>query len=183
MTKGNTTFTHSVPERKIASMHARLSWVNDLRGGYMNWQVDMLEQSMTKLAPLGERVAARFYEVLFVDYPSLRSLFHGVSMRDQHKKLWSALAFTVEGFRNPEQLSKTLLELGVKHKTYGVCPEDYHAVRVTLLKILKEFLGESWSGQMHLAWAHALDEVSGIMLQGANQNLTTPASILKESQI
>ena len=149
----------------------------------MNWQVDMLEQSMTKLAPLGEKVAARFYEALFEEYPSLRPLFQGVSMRDQHNKLWSALAFTVQGFRNPEQLSKTLLELGLKHKTYGVCLEDYHAVRVTLLKVLKEFLGENWSGQMHLAWSHALDEVSGTMIQGANQNLTTPASILKESQI
>jgi methyl-accepting chemotaxis protein len=148
----------------------------------MNWQVDMLEQSMTKLAPMGDRAAARFYEVLFVDYPSLRSLFHGVSMRDQHKKLWSALAFTVEGFRNPEQLSKTLLELGLKHKAYGVCPDDYYAVRVTLLKILKEFLGESWSGQMHLAWSHALYEVSGIMLQGADQTPTTKASTSRENQ-
>jgi hemoglobin-like flavoprotein len=156
-------------------MHARLSWVNDVRGGYMNWQVDMLEQSMTKLAPLGEKVAARFYEALLEGYPSLRPLFQGVSMRDQQKKLWSALALTVEGFRNPEQLSKTLLELGLKHKTYGVCPEDYHAVRVTLLKILKEFLGENWSGQMHLAWAHAVDEVSGIMLHGADQTPTTKA--------
>ena len=141
----------------------------------MNWQVDMLEQSMTKLAPLGDKIAARFYEALFEEYPSLRLKFQGVSMRDQHNKLWAALAFTVQGFRNPEQLSKTLLELGLKHKTYGVCPEDYHAVRVTLLKILKEFLGEIWSSQMHLAWSHALYEVSGIMLQGAAHTPTTKA--------
>jgi len=43
----------------------------------MNWQVNLLEQSMTKLAPMGERVAARFYEVLFEEYPSLRNLFQG----------------------------------------------------------------------------------------------------------
>jgi len=144
----------------------------------MNWQVDMLEQSMTTLAPLGEKVAARFYEALFEEDPSLSHFFQGVSMRDQHNKLWSALAFTVQGFRNPEQLSKTLLELGLKHKTYGVCLEDYHAVRVTLLKVLKEFLGENWSGQMHLAWAHALDKVSGIMIQGADQTPTIKASTL-----
>ncbi len=156
-------------------MTTRLDSEKDLREGHMNWQMDMLEQSMTKLAPMGEKVAARFYEALFDEYPNLRPLFHGVSMSDQHNKLWSALAFTVQGFRNPEQLSKTLLELGLKHKTYGVCTEDYHAVRVTLLKILKEFLGEVWPGDMHLAWSHALNEVSRIMLQGAAQTPTTKA--------
>jgi len=164
------------------SFGLNLNRVNDLGEGHMDWQVNMLEKSMTKLAPLGEKVAARFYEALFEEYPSLRPLFHGVSMSDQHKKLWSTLAFTVENFCNSEQLTKTLLELGLKHKTYGVCPEDYQAVRMTLLKILKEFLGEIWSGQMHLAWSQALYKASEIMLQGAAQTPNTKGFTLKENQ-
>ena len=142
----------------------------------MNRQADMLEKSMAILAPLGETVAARFYEVLFFDNPRLRHLFEGVSMAAQHQKLWSALAFTVEGYRHPEQLSQTLLELGLKHKQYGVGREDYHAVQVTLLKTLREFLGENWSDEWHRAWSQALQEVSKVMLQGADY--TTPGKTL-----
>ena len=156
-------------------MRARVGREKNVREGHMNWQVDLLENSMTKLAPIGEKVAARFYEALFEEHPNLRPLFYGVAMSHQHKKLWLALDFTVQGFRNPEQLSSTLLQLGLKHKIYGVCPEDYHVVRVTLLKILKEFLGDLWSGQMQLAWSHALNEVSGIMLQGAAHTPTNKA--------
>jgi hypothetical protein len=39
-------------------MPIHLSKANELSEGHMNWQVDMLEQSMTKFTPLGERVAA-----------------------------------------------------------------------------------------------------------------------------
>jgi hemoglobin-like flavoprotein len=102
-------------------------------------------------------------------------------MGDQQKKLWSALAYTVQSLRNPEKLSKTLLELGLKHKAYGVCPDDYHAFRLVLLKTLKEFLGEGWSEQMHLAWSHALYEASEIMIQGANQTPTKKVPTFKEN--
>ena len=141
----------------------------------------MLEKTMAMLSPLGETVAARFYEVLFFDYPRLRPLFEGVSMAAQSKKLWAALAFTVEGYRHPEQLSQTLLELGLKHKHYGVSREDYHAVQVTLLKTLREFLGENWSDELNRAWSQALQEVSRIMLQGADQTTPRKALSVKET--
>jgi hemoglobin-like flavoprotein len=143
--------------------------------GQVEWQVHVLEQSMGRLAPVGEAVAQRFYEVLFDHSPDLKSLFQGTSMKEQHKKLWSALRVTVEGFHNPEQLRTTLLELGFKHKEYGVRPKDYDTVRVILLKVLREFLGESWSTEMQLAWSLALYEVSQIMLEGANQTQTEKA--------
>lgn len=135
----------------------------------MEWQAHLLEQSVKRLAPAGEVFAARFYETLFMEFPNLMPLFHGVSMKDQHKKLWSALTLTVQGFRCRDQLTKTLLELGSKHKAYGVRPQDYDTVRITLLKTLQEFLGESWSTEMHLAWSMALFYVSQVMLQGAKK--------------
>lgn len=135
----------------------------------MEWQANLLEQSVSRLEPIGEMVAAKFYDTLFEDFPGLRPLFHGVSMKDQHQKLWETLLVTVQGFRHREQLTKTLLELGAKHKAYGVRPQDYDTVRVTLLKVLEGFLGDSWSPEMHLAWSLALYEVSQIMIQGANQ--------------
>ena len=138
----------------------------------MDWQAHLLEQSVLKLAPVGEAVAARFYEALFMEFPDFMPLFHGVPMKAQHKKFWSTLTMTVQGFCHFEQLTKTLHELGSKHKAYGVRPQDYDTVRVTLLKVLEEFLGESWSAEMHLAWSLAIYDMSQVMLQGANQPLS-----------
>ena len=135
-------------------------------------QADLLEKSITLLSPRGETVAARFYEVLLFENPRLRPLFEGVSMAAQYRKLWTALVLTVQGYRHPEQLSKILLELGLKHRKYGVNPEDYRAVRVSLMKTLKEFLDEIWSDQLDRAWSQALGEVSKIMLKGSEH--TTP---------
>ena len=56
------------------------------------------------------------------------------------------------------------------------------AKRLTVNIIITEFLGEGCSGQTHAAWSHALHEVSGIILQGAGQALTTKASTSKENQ-
>ena len=134
----------------------------------MEWKAHLLDQSVSQLAPKGEAFAARFYEKLFEEFPNLMPLFHGVSMKDQHKKLWSTLTVVAQGFRHREELTNTLLELGAKHKAYGVRPQDYDTVRVTLLKTFQEFLGESWSTEMHLAWSMALYDVSQVMLQGAS---------------
>lgn len=135
----------------------------------MEWQVRVLEQTIARLSPKGEAVAARFYETLFEGFPNVRPLFSEVSMKDQYQKFWSTLTITTLGFRFREQLTETLLELGSKHKAYGVRPEDYDIVRITLLKVFEEFLGETWSPEMHLAWSLALYEVSQIMLKGAAQ--------------
>jgi hemoglobin-like flavoprotein len=135
----------------------------------MGWQAHLLEQSVTTLAPVGKAFSARFYETLFLEFPNLMPLFHGVSMKDQHQKLWSTLTVVAQGFRHRDELTSTLLELGAKHKAYGVRPQDYDTVRVTLLKTLQEFLGESWSTEMQLAWSMALYDVSQVMLQGAHQ--------------
>ena len=135
----------------------------------MEWQVHLLEESIARLSPVGESVAAKFYEKLFEDFPNLRHLFHRISMKDQHQKLWPTLTMTVQGFRSREQLTETLFELGSKHQAYGVRPQDYDTVRITLLKVLEEFLRESWSTDMQLAWSLVLWDVSQIMIQGAPQ--------------
>jgi len=49
-------------------------------------------------------------------------------------------------------------------------------MRVALLKVLEEFLGEEWTPEMQLAWSLALFDVSQIMLQGANSTKQTGAS-------
>jgi hemoglobin-like flavoprotein len=79
-------------------MSTRLAREKDLREGHMNWQVDMLEQSMTKLAPMGEKVAARFYEALFEEYPGLRPLFHGVSMEGPAQQTLVGISLYGTGF-------------------------------------------------------------------------------------
>ncbi len=145
---------------------------------YVNSDVELLEQSVAHLTPRAQAFAARFYEVLLVDHPDIKPLFHGVSMAEQQEKLWSALALTVQTLRDPLQLAASLRQLGKRHEAYGVQPEHYKAVQRTLLVVLEEFLGQTWTHEVDLAWAHALEQISQTMLEGSRDSassMTSPA--------
>ena len=129
------------------------------------FQVEILEQTFAALAPRGEELVERFYAELFHRYPDVRPLFAGVKPESQQRKLLAALALVVRNLRQPEALTKVLSELGARHVVYGAQPEHYPAVADTLLDVMAELAGKSWTPQVHRAWADALQVVADAMLK------------------
>ena len=128
-------------------------------------QVEILEKTFATLAPRGGELVERFYAELFHRYPGVRPLFAGVKPESQQRKLLAALALVVRNLRQPEALTKVLSELGARHVAYGAQPEHYPAVADTLLEVMAELAGESWTPQVHRAWADALQVVADAMLK------------------
>ena len=126
-------------------------------------QVDVLEKTFNALAPKGEQLAARFYEELFSRYPQVVPLFKNTNPAKQQGKLLAALKLVVENLRNPETLVKALTEMGLRHQEYGAEPAHYDAVVNTLLEVIQEFAGSTWTSEVATAWSDALHVVATIM--------------------
>ncbi len=135
--------------------------------------VKLLEDSFAALAPQADVLVARFYERLFADYPDVVSMFDGVDMDQQRKHLKAALAFTVANLRKPEQLQRTLRELGVRHAEIGATKAHYTAVGSTLLVVLEELAGNLWTPAIRDAWTTAYMTISDIMMDAQAQGNKT----------
>lgn len=84
--------------------------------------LELLEQSFQAVAPRGEELAARFYDVLFERYPAVKLLFAGTTPEKQQGKLLAALATIVGALRKPDELVPYLQGLGGRHHGYAAEP-------------------------------------------------------------
>lgn len=126
--------------------------------------VDLLEASFNVIAPQGEQLVVRFYEVLFERFPQVKPLFANTTTAKQQTKLLAALKLVVGNLRNPEALIKALTELGVRHQGYGAEAAHYDAVAGTLLEVMQELAGDAWTDAIHSAWSDALKIIANVML-------------------
>ena len=138
-----------------------------LRGIAMDSELYALKSSFRRLSPQATTLAERFYSLLFARYPEVRSLFAGVSIEDQQKKLVRALALIVRHLEEPHFLRAYLQGLGAIHLAYGVATPHYQAVAECLLVALAETAGSTWTEAERAVWASALDTISETMLAGA----------------
>jgi len=129
-------------------------------------QIEMLERSFKLLAPDALELVSHFYSTLFKRHPDVKPLFAHTDVQEQKKKLIAALQLVINNLRHPEKLGKALAELGKKHQQYGALPAHYDAVAGTLLEVMSEMAGESWSREIEDAWQAALLAVKQGMLAG-----------------
>ncbi len=114
-------------------------------------QIDLVQDSFMKVAPIAETAAELFYQRLFELDPSLRSLFRG-DMKEQGRKLMTMIAAAVRGLSDVEKLVPVLQSLGTRHSGYGVTIKDYDTVSAALLWTLEQGLGAAFTTEVRAAW-------------------------------
>ncbi len=136
----------------------------------MELDISLIENSFEKLAPKAGQIAKLFYKELFSRYPDIKPLFKNTRIKEQEKKLISALTIVVSSLRKPDELKAILSSLGEKHIQYGAEPEHYEAVVATLLDVMKEVANDEWSGEIENMWQKALNSVATTMI-GNNRKM------------
>ena len=129
-------------------------------------QVNLVQQSFAKVAPISEQAAALFYDRLFEVAPAVRSMFPD-DMTEQRKKLMATLAVVVNGLTNPEAVLPAASALAKRHVSYGAKPEHYPVVGGALLWTLEKGLGDAWTSDTAAAWTAAYGTLSGYMISEA----------------
>lgn len=131
-------------------------------------QVSLLKKSYRQLEPL--RLAASFYEKLFMRYPHLKHLFPA-DRSDLMAKLMSVLELVVFSFEEKtsdqfflqESMVLPLRDLGKKHDDYGVAPEHYTIANNLLIESIRERLGSLFSDEINESWSKSLHILSSAM--------------------
>jgi hemoglobin-like flavoprotein len=129
-------------------------------------QVQLVQQSFVKVAPISEAAAVMFYDRLFETAPAVKSLFP-TDMTEQRKKLMATLAVVVGGLGNLESILPAASALATRHVSYGAKPEHYPVVGAALLWTLEKGLGEGWTPDVADAWTAAYGTLSGYMISQA----------------
>ena len=126
-------------------------------------QVNLVQQSFAKVAPISEQAAVLFYDRLFEVAPAVRSMFPD-DMTEQRKKLMTTLAVVVNGLANLEAVLPAASALAKNHVAYGVKAEHYAPVGAALLWTLERGLGADWTPELAAAWTAAYTTLSGYMV-------------------
>jgi nitric oxide dioxygenase len=129
-------------------------------------QVNLVQQSFAKVAPISEQAAVLFYGRLFEVAPSVRAMFPD-DMTEQRKKLMATLAVVVGGLSNLEAVLPAASALAKRHVNYGAKAEHYPVVGGALLWTLEKGLGDAWTPEVSDAWTAAYGTLSGYMIEEA----------------
>jgi hemoglobin-like flavoprotein len=101
---------------------------------------------------LDVKATKMFYDRLFTQFPSVRSMFPD-DMEAQYQKLYAAISLTVKGLDNVEDLIPVLKDLGIRHRKYGVIPVHYEAVTECFLWTLNAYILDQMPHNMGMMWA------------------------------
>ena len=125
-------------------------------------QVELVQRSWRSVLPVGDTAAELFYGKLFSLDPGLQSLFKD-DMREQGRNLTAMISVSVGSLSRPERILRAVQQLGRRHATYGVQPRHYELVRVALLWMLEQVLGEAFTPAVREAWTGVYDLLAATM--------------------
>jgi len=129
-------------------------------------QVNLVQQSFAKVAPISAQAAVIFYDRLFEIAPQVKAMFPA-DMTEQRKKLMATLAVVVGGLGNLESVLPAARALAIRHVGYGAKAEHYPVVGAALLWTLEKGLGAAWTPDVAQAWTAAYATLSGYMISQA----------------
>lgn len=102
----------------------------------------------------------RFFDRLFTAYPSLRASSQHLDARAQDRHLRAILDALVNGRLSTSRL----IALGRRYAGRGIRSAHYAVIVQTLLWVLEQHLGASWTLVVHNAWDDALTRAASVMV-------------------
>jgi hemoglobin-like flavoprotein len=136
--------------------------IRSTEGAMTAEQCRLVRQTFDRLHSFAGPFALLFYGRLFEVDPSARRLFHN-DLAVQGRKLMDTLDWVAESLDRFDAMRTRLADLGRKHASYGVRPEQYDTVTTALLWALSQALGPDFDAPTRAAWTVALAQISAAM--------------------
>ncbi len=129
-------------------------------------EIYVIQRSFAELRSIPDRVGARFYARLFHLAPETRAMFPP-DIAAQSRKLIETLVVVVDALDQFAMVLPTLRDLAIRHVDYGVTPEHYGLVGLTLIETLRDLLGPAFDGEVEQAWRDAYRAIAATMVDAA----------------
>jgi nitric oxide dioxygenase len=130
-------------------------------------EIDLIQTSFAKVAPIADTAAGLFYSRLFEIAPEVKPLFADADMKAQGRKLMAALAMIVGGLSDLDAVLPAAKALAVRHLDYGVNADHYAPVGAALVWTLEQGLGNDFTPETRSAWLAAYTALSEAMIAEA----------------
>ncbi|MYM28499.1 NO-inducible flavohemoprotein [Duganella sp. CY15W] len=121
----------------------------------------------------GEALTRHFYQTMFRDYPEVKPLFNQANQHEGHQQraLANAVLMYAKNIEKLENLGPLVSTIINKHVSLQIQPEHYPIVGASLLKAIREVLGEEIATDAVIeAWATAYGQLAEILI-GAEENI------------
>jgi NO-binding membrane sensor protein with MHYT domain/hemoglobin-like flavoprotein len=129
-------------------------------------QVRLVQETFRRVEPTGPLLAEVFYRRLFELAPHVRQRLPS-DLSQQGAKLMAMLAIIVANLDNFEEIAPVVRDLGRRHVTYGVHPEDYRPFGQALIWTLENGLRSDFTPEVREAWLAAYALLTDEMREGA----------------
>jgi hemoglobin-like flavoprotein len=129
-------------------------------------QIELVQHSFAKVAPIAQTAADLFYDRLFAIAPEVQQLFPD-DLTEQKQKLMQMLAMAVGNLNRVDTILGAVEDLGRRHATYGVTAAYYAPVGAALLWTLQQGLGDAFTPSVREAWGAAYSMLAGAMIGAA----------------
>lgn len=94
-------------------------------------------------------------------------------MTPQYGRIVVELGFLAGAANDLDRFVERAVELGRRHRGYGVDQAHFAPVEEALIHALKDHHGEEWTADLESSWAALYRLIAQIMLDGANTELFT----------
>lgn len=126
----------------------------------------IVKATVPALRENGETVTTHFYQIMFRDYPEVKSYFNQAHQTQgtQPRALANAVLAYAENIDHLEALGDALPKIIQKHVALDIRPEHYPIVGTCLLQGIREVLGEAATDEVINAWAAAYEQLAGLLI-------------------
>ena len=131
--------------------------------------IELVQSSFAKIAPIDDETGALFYERVFEIAPEVRPLFRG-DMDEQARMFMSMLTVAVNGLAAFDSLRPALRELAIRHAGYGVKAGHYAPFGAALIWVVEQSLGDDFTDEVRSAWLAVYGALSGVMIEAAQRS-------------
>lgn len=125
--------------------------------------IEIVKATATEVATNAEAITTRMYEILFAEFPQTQELFKN-SSPDQHKKLAIAISAYAANIDNLTMLSMAVEKMASTHVLRKILPEHYPMVGTSILKAIKDVLGDVATEEVLEAWSEAYFFLADILI-------------------
>ena len=125
--------------------------------------IEVVKATAAPVAANAEAITTKMYEILFADFPETKVLFEG-SNPDQHKKLAMAISAYAANIDNLTMLSMAVEKMASTHVLKKIKPEHYPMVGTSVLKAIKDVLGDAATDEVLEAWKEAYFFLADILI-------------------
>ena len=126
--------------------------------------IDICKATAPVLKEHGEAITTRMYEILFSTYPEAKKLFSDAP-ENQHKKLAASIVAYAANIDNLEALAGAVEVMAKRHVQTKVKAEHYPMVGESLLKAIKDVLGDAATDDVINAWSEAYFFLGDILIK------------------